>query len=80
MSRVFTDDGLVTWEAYASGGKFGLPEKPKIVFHCLSDPGVPPRFLMHEGDEADAEGLVHGADDAELRKMLIASSELKSGI
>lgn len=80
MSRVFTDAGLLTWEAYASGGKFGLPERPKIVFHCLSDSGVMPRFLVHEGDEADAAGLVHGVDEAELRKMLAASSELKSAI
>jgi hypothetical protein len=76
MSRVFTDDDLVAWEAYASGGKFGLPEQPKIVFNCLSDPNRRPRFVIHEGQNAEAQEAVKRADDDLLREMLGISSEL----
>lgn len=70
MSRIFTDDDLLTWEAYASGGDFGLPTRPKIVFNCVSKPGSRARFVEHSGDEADAEEAVHQATPAELRALL----------
>ncbi|HEV2149182.1 MAG TPA: hypothetical protein VGR37_17375 [Longimicrobiaceae bacterium] len=76
MSRVFVDDDLLTWEAYASGGRFGLPEHPRIVFHCLSDPAVRARFVVHEGDEADAEETVHEVPEDRLKEMLKGSREL----
>lgn len=76
MSRVFTDENLLTWEVYASGGKWGLPDRPKIVFQCLSDPDRRARFVHHEGDEADAEEAVHEAREDRLREMLRTSSEL----
>jgi hypothetical protein len=76
MSRVFTDSGLLTWEAFASGGKFGLPEQPKIVFHCLSDPDRRARYVQHEGDNADAERAVRSLPEAELEGLLGASLEL----
>ncbi len=76
MSRVFTDENLLTWEVFASGGKFGLPDRPKIVFHCLSEPDRRARFVIHAGDEADAGGAVHDAPEGRLREMLRASLEL----
>ena len=76
MSRVFTDPDLLTWEAYASAGAFGLPEQPKIVFHCISDPHRPARFVTHDGDNATAEQEVHSAQEDRLREMLAASAEL----
>lgn len=76
MSRVFVDDNLLTWEAYASGGKYGLPERPKIVFHCLSDPHMRARFVVHQGDEADAEEMVHDLDEEQLKEMLQGAEEL----
>jgi hypothetical protein len=76
MSRVFVDDNLLTWEAYASAGRFGLPERPKIIFHCLSDPAIRARFAVHEGDEADAEEVVHQVSEERLKEMLERSSEL----
>jgi hypothetical protein len=75
MSRVFLDDNLLSWEAYASGGEFGLAERPKIIFHCLSHPGRP-RFVVHDGDNADAEQAVHALDEQELRELLERSEEL----
>lgn len=76
MSRIFTDDDLLTWEAYASGGAFGLPDRPKIVFNCVSKPGSRARFVQHAGDEADAEEAVHEAPEGRLREMLGATREL----
>ncbi len=76
MSRVFVDDDLLTWEAYASGGKFGLPEHPKIIFHCLSDPQLRARFVVHEGDEAGAEEEVHQVPEERLKEMLKGATEL----
>ncbi|HEV2735242.1 MAG TPA: hypothetical protein VGV85_10425 [Longimicrobiaceae bacterium] len=77
MSRVFVDDDLLPWEAYASRGRFGLPEHPKIVFHCLSDPAVRARFVIHSGDEADAEEVVHEVPEERLKAMLKDSQELE---
>lgn len=76
MSRLFTDDDLLTWEAYSSGGAYGLPDRPKIIFNCLSRPGSRGRFVVHEGDEADAAGTVRAASPDELRGMLRAARDL----
>jgi hypothetical protein len=76
MSRVFTDQNLLTWEVYASGGKWGLPDRPKIIFQCLSEPNQRARFVVHEGDEADAEEVVHQAPEERLRALLGSSREL----
>jgi hypothetical protein len=78
MSATFTDEELITWEAYASGGAFGLPQRPKVVFNCLSDPARRPRYVEFSGgDEADAEQLVHSYDEPTLRQMLRESKELE---
>lgn len=76
MSRVFVDENLLTWEAYASGGPHGLAERPKIIFHCLSDPHMRARFVVHGGDEADAEEVVHDVPEDRLKEMLRAAEEL----
>lgn len=76
MSRVFVDDSLMSWEAYSSGGRFGLPQDPKIIFHCLSDPQVRARFVIHDGTEADAEETVHDVPEERLKEMLRESQEL----
>ena len=44
MSRTFIDDALALWEVFPSGGKFGLPQRPKIVFHPLSDSTARSRY------------------------------------
>jgi hypothetical protein len=58
MSQTFTDEELLTWEAFASGGRFG------------------PRFVEVQGDEADAEALVHDSPVDRLRQLLAESREL----
>jgi hypothetical protein len=70
MSRTFTDNDLLTWEAYASGGDFGMPADPKIIFNCLSKPGSRARYVVHRGDQARAEEVVHEASPDQLRALL----------
>jgi hypothetical protein len=76
MSRTFTDDSLMTWEAFASTGPFGLPRPAKIIFQCLSDPGRRARYVEEDLDEATAERTVHGSAEQELRRLLTTSREL----
>ena len=77
MSQTFTDDNLLTWEAFASGGRFGLSVRPKVIFHCLSDPTLRARFVEVQGDEADAEEMIHGSQNARLLELLKQSKELE---
>ena len=76
MSRTFTDDSLVTWEAFATGGRFGLAIRPRVVFHCVSDRARRPRFVQLDGDESHAEEVVHGSEAGRLRELLAESQEL----
>jgi hypothetical protein len=76
MSVTFSDDDLQSWEAYATGGDYGLANHPKIVFHCVSDPARRARFVEVMGDEASAEGMVHEGGVDELRRMLKEAAEL----
>lgn len=76
MSRIFSDRDLLTWEAYTSGGAFGLPDNPKVVFHCLSDPDRRPLYVEHDGNDATAQReLMEMREDA-LRELLTRAREL----
>ena len=77
MSRTFTDDSLLTWEAYASGGPLGLARPAKIVFQCLSDPDRRARYVQQDMDNATAERIVHELPVKQLREMLAGSTELE---
>jgi hypothetical protein len=76
MSRVFTDSDLLTWETYLSGGKFGLPERPKIIFNCLSQQDRRARYVVFEGDEARGEEVMADMPDERLRALLAEAREL----
>ena len=76
MSRTFVDNDLLQWEAYASGGKFGLPDRPKIVFNCLSMHDRRARYVLFTGDEADAEEAVGEMPEERLRALLGTAREL----
>jgi len=77
MSQTFTDDDLLTWEAFATGGKYGLSVRPKVIFHCLSDRALRPRYVELPGDEADAEEVVHEHHVDRLLELLRESKELE---
>jgi hypothetical protein len=79
MSRTFVDENLHTWEVFPSGGRFGLPERPKIVFLCLSDPSPASRgryVVLPEGDEASAQDTLADLSDTRLRELLAESRAL----
>ena len=77
MSQTFTDENLLTWEAFASGGRFGLSIRPKVIFHCISDRSLRARFVEVQGDEADAEEMIQESGVPRLRELLKESKELE---
>jgi hypothetical protein len=77
MSQTFTDGDLLTWEAFATGGRYGLAVRPRLVFHCVSDRARRPRVVVLGGGEGSAEELVHGADVERLRELLGGARELE---
>jgi hypothetical protein len=76
MSRMFQDENLLTWEVYPTGGPFGYTDKPFIVFNCLSNRMLRPRYVSTIGDEADAERKISLASNEELRTMFERSEEV----
>lgn len=76
MSRTFVDSDLLSWEAYASTGRFGLPERPKIVFNCLSLPDRTARYVIFPGDQAGAEEAMLEMPDERIRELFQSSREL----
>lgn len=76
MSRTFTDDDLLTWEAYPSGSRRGASERPAIIFHCVTDLATRARYVDTDGDAADAERLVNTVAAEELRAMLARALRL----
>lgn len=76
MSRVFQDENLLKWEAYASGGAHGYSDHARIVFHCLSDRSRRARVVQLEGDQSEAERRVAEAGDADLSALLAEAVEL----
>ena len=58
MSRFLLDDGLRSWEAFASTGPYGYSD------------GSRPRACAVTGDNSAAEAKVKGAPASELLEML----------
>ena len=76
MSRTFQDENFLVWEAFPSGGNFGFDEDVKIIFHCVSDRRMRPRFVVTDDDSADAEQQIQRASAAELLALLNHSREI----
>jgi hypothetical protein len=74
--RTFQDRNLLLWEVYPSGGRHGFSDHPHVVFNCLTQKEVRPRFTDLGSDEADAQRRLVEASDAELLKLLEGSAEL----
>lgn len=70
MSRSLLDDGLRSWEAFASTGPYGYSDGSRVIFRCTSDPGERPRACALTGDNSEAEAKVKGAPASELLEML----------
>lgn len=76
MSRTFLDENMLTWEAYPTGGPYGFTDSPFIVFNCLSNRMLRPRYVSTVGDEADAERTISIASNEQLRAMFDRSEEV----
>lgn len=72
-SRKILDKNFLTWEVYASGGP---SDQPNIVFNCLSNRAIRPRYVRAEGDEADAQRVVSEASTEQLQEMLGQAAEV----
>lgn len=77
MENTFTDEDLLTWEAFASTGDFGFPEHSRLIFRCVTDPSRRARSLSREGDKKDVERTIRDADTAELKRLWEAARELR---
>lgn len=77
MSRRLLDDGLRTWEVYATAGAFGMPDHARVVFHCLTEPDRRALWTEREGDRQAVEAWLEGASDADLAEVMAAAEELR---
>lgn len=75
MARIFNDEALLTWEAFSTTGPFSLPDRSRIVFHCLSDPHRRSRYVEGSGDLMDAQRKLREIDEPELRSLLAVALE-----
>jgi hypothetical protein len=76
MSKTFTDENLLVWEAYPSGGDFGFSRHPYIVFNCLSNRMLRPRVIERGANEAEAERVVSTASQRDLLELFRQSREI----
>jgi hypothetical protein len=76
MTRTIQDEDLLLWEAYATAGDFGFPDRARLVFHCLTDPSRRARYVEREGDKSDVENEVGTLSDGALLSLLGEAREL----
>lgn len=77
MTRTIQDQDLLLWEAYASAGDFGFPERATMIFQCLTDPGRRARIIGRDGDKSDVEQEVAKLSEAELLALLERTEEVR---
>jgi hypothetical protein len=70
MARTIQDHDLLLWEAYTAAGAFGFPDRSKLVFHCLTDPGRRARVLQRDADLSEVTAEVNTLSEAELLVLL----------
>jgi hypothetical protein len=76
MTRTFQDRNFLVWEAYSSGGRHGFAENPHIVFHCLTQRDIRPRYMETGSHEADAQRILGESTESELLDLLERAREL----
>jgi hypothetical protein len=74
--RTFQDRNFLVWECYPSAGRHGFSDNPHVIFHCLTQRDIRPRFLDLGANEADAERRVADASPDVLLEMLERAREL----
>jgi len=76
MHRTLQDRNFLVWEVYSSGGKHGFADDVNIVFNCLTQQEIRPRYVPMQMDEADAQRKIGEASEAELLEMLERAREI----
>jgi hypothetical protein len=76
MARTFQDENLLVWEAFASTGEFGYPEAPNVVFNCVSNRTIRPRYVQMDGWEPEAQRELQTVSDAELFRLFQSARPL----
>lgn len=76
MSRTILDQNMLTWEVYPSGGAYGASDQPQVIFNCLSNRMLRPRYVSLHGGDADAERRISLASNEELLELLRRSDEV----
>ena len=77
MTRTIQDANLEIWEAYASAGDHGYPERARIVFQSLSDRQRRARTVQRERDKAQVEHEISSLSEAELARLLEQAEEVR---
>lgn len=77
MAKTLTDKDFRVWEAFTSCGAHGFPDKPVVVFNCLSNRELRPRAVEMTGDEASAAGAVSKASAQELSQLFEQAREIR---
>ena len=67
---------MLTWEVYPSGGAYGVSDQPQVIFNCLSNRMLRPRYVSLHGGDADAERRISLASNEELLELLRRSDEV----
>jgi hypothetical protein len=69
-TRTFQDKNFLVWEVFPSAGRHGYSHHSHVVFHCLTQRDVRPRYFDVGSTEADAQRLIGEASEVELLDML----------
>jgi hypothetical protein len=76
MTKTFQDRNFLVWEVYSSAGRHVYSKGPQLIFHCLTQRDIRPRYVDAGTNEADAQKLVAEASSAELLEMLERAQEI----
>jgi hypothetical protein len=74
--RTFQDRNFLVWEVYPSGGRHGYSKHPNLIFNCLTQRDIRPRFIEGGSSEAEAERRIAEASPGELLQMLERAREI----
>jgi hypothetical protein len=76
MTRTVQDRNFLVWEIYPSGGRHGYSRNPHLIFNCLTQPNLRPRWIAGGGDEAEAPRVIAESTDARLLELLEGAVEI----
>jgi hypothetical protein len=75
-TRTFQDHNFLVWEVYPAGGRHGFPENPRLIFNCLTQPGLRPRVADLDALADDTPPRVADLSSAELIELLARATDI----